>query len=167
MAQFANTDSITATDVNNMLRGLHSTTSGTVLTGTTAETDLFSITITAATIGATGALMVIVEGNITNVSGGAKTMRLKLGSTTLMTVSRTGANAQDWLFWGFIFNRTTTAQTISFCKSTADAVTVDFDRITSAEDTTGNLTLNVTGQLANANDTISSGIFKVFVVQVT
>ena len=163
---FGSTDSIVKADVDNMLRGLHSNISGSSLTGTTNETDLWSTTVTGDTIGATGTLMVVAEGNITNVSGGAKTMRLKLGSTTLMTVSRTGANAQDWFFWGFIFNRSTTTQTLSFCKSTTDAVTVDFDRTTSSEDTTGNLTLKVTGQLANANDTISPGIFKVFVVQI-
>ena len=160
------TDISTAASVSsNALRLLFSDTAGSVLTGTTTETDLWSTNIAAKTIGTTGALMVFAEGAMTNVSGGSKTVRLKFDGTTIITISRTGSNNQNWLFWGFIFNRTTTTQTIAFCRSTADAITIDFDRTTSSKDTTTGLNLKLTGSLGNANDTISPGVFKVFLVQ--
>ncbi len=167
MTQFANTDSITATDMNNLLRGLDRDNTNNAHTGDTNETDLSSFTITGGTLGATGILVVIAAGTVTNSGSGAKTIRLDLGSTTLATVSRTGANAQDWSIVTFLTQTATNAQRAIVWFTTTDALTTTQNATTASEDSTGNLAIKLTAELANSADTITSTIFTKFVVQVT
>lgn len=164
---FSNTDSVVASDLNNTLRGLTRDNSSYTVTGTIAETNLAPLSITGGTIGATGALHVIAAGTITNVGSGAKDIRLYLGATVIATVSRTAANAQDWQIDAWCFNTSSSAQRWKVVYSTADAVTLSGDYITSAIDTASTQTLKLTGDLADATDTITQNVFDVFVVQVT
>ena len=138
---FANADSIVAADINNMLRGLDRDNTNNAHTGDTVETDLTSFTITGGTLGATGILVVIAAGTITNSGSGAKTIRLDLGSTTLATVSRTGANAQDWSIVMFLTQTATNAQRAIVWFTTTDALTTTQNVTTSAEDSTAPILL--------------------------
>lgn len=164
---FANTNSLTATDANNMLRGLTRDNSDHAVTGTTSETDMASLSITGGTVGATGCLHIVAAGTITNVASAAKTVKLVLGSTTIATVSRTAANAQDWTIDAWMFNTASNAQRWRVIYSTADATTVTMDYITSSVDTSSNQTLKLTGTLVSASDTITQTAYDVFVAQVT
>ena len=164
---FADTQSVAAADLNNMLRGLKRDNTTYSVTGTTAETDMASLSITAGAIGATGGLHVIAAGTITNVGSGAKDIKLYLGATVIATVSRTAANAQDWQIEAWCFNTAANAQRWKVVFSTADAVTLSGDYTTSAIDTASTQTLKLTGDLADATDTITQTIFTVFLVQVT
>jgi hypothetical protein len=167
MAQFSSTGSIANTDLNNMLRGYYRDNANHAVTGTTNETDMASTTLTANDLGATGLLEIYTSGTITNVSSGAKTIRLYFGATVIFTVSRTAANAQDWFVYARVSNTATGAQRIDGIYSTTDATTVTFDYTTAAIDTTANVTVKTTGQLVSANDTITGSKFEKLNVQIT
>ena len=164
---YVNTNTLTANDMNNVLRGLFRDNSDYAVTGTTAETNMASTTLTANTLGATGALHIMASGTVTDVGGAAKDIRLYFGATAVATISRTGANAQDWLFDAWCYNTATGAQRWHIVYSTADAVTRTADYTTSAIDTTANVTIKVTGDLAGATDTITQKTFDIFIVQIT
>ena len=164
---FTNTQSIIASDVNNCLRGLHRDNTTYTVTGTVTETDMASLSITGATIGATGALHIIAAGTITNVGSGGKTVRLYLGSTEIDSVVRTGANAQDWILTAWLFNTSSSAQRWFTMHSASDSTAVRTDYATSAIDTASTVTLKLTGDLADATDTVTQTIFNVFLVQVS
>lgn len=164
---FTNSNSLVADDVNNMLRGLVRDNTSHAVTGTTSETDMASTSVTGGTIGTTGGIYVVAAGTVTNSASGAKTIKLVLASTTIATVSRTAANAQDWLIEAWGFNTAANAQRWLVRYSTADAVTVTGDYVTSAVDTSSNQTLKLTGTLVDGADTITQTVFDVFVVQIT
>jgi len=164
---YANTNTLTANDMNNTLRGLYRDNSDHAVTGTVTETDMASTAMTAATMGATGALHILASGTVTDVGGAAKDIRLYFGATAVATISRTGANAQDWLFDAWCYNTATGAQRWHIVYSTADAGKRTADYTTSAIDTTANVTIKVTGDLAGATDTITQKTFDIFVVQIT
>jgi len=164
---FANGDFLTAAVMNNLLRGLYRDNTDRAVTGTVTETDMASVTMTGATMGATGALHIMASGTVTDVGGAAKDIRLYFGATAVATISRTGANAQDWLFDAWCYNTATGAQRWHIVYSTADAVTRTADYTTSAIDTTASVIVKVTGDLAGATDTITQKTFDVFIVQVT
>jgi len=167
MSQFSTTGAITAPDANNMVRGYYRDNSNHAVTGTTNETDLASTTITANDVGAAGSLNIYAAGTVTNAAAGAKTIKLYFGATAIVTVSRTGANAQDWLIWAKLSNTATGAQRINYIFSTADAVTISGDYTTSAIDTTSGVICKVTGTLANSGDTITQTMFEIDNVQRT
>ena len=150
-----------------MVRGLNRDNSTYTVTGTTAETDMAPLSITGGTIGGTGGIHVIATGTITNVGSGAKDIRLYLGATAVATVSRTAANAQDWQIDAWCFNTSSSAQRWKVVYSSADALTLSCDYITSAIDTASTQTLKVTGDLADATDTITQTMFDVFQVQIS
>lgn len=167
MSQFSSTGSVTSTDMNNTLRGYYRSNSDASHTGDTNETTLGTTTITANDVGATGSLIVHAAGTITNSGGGAKTIKLYFGATAIVTVSRTGSNAQDWQIIARISNTATGAQRISAQYSTTDATTLTFDYTTAAIDTTANVTCKVTGTLADGTDTITQTMFEIDNVQRT
>lgn len=163
---FLNTDTLTAADINGCLRGLHRNNSSTAITGTVTETDMSSFTMTGGTMTATGCLHVLAAGTVTNVGGAQKDARLYFGATVIATVTRTGANAQDWLIDAWCYNTAAGAQRWHVVYSTADATTATIDYTTSAIDTTANVVIKVTGDLAGATDTITQTTFDIFVAQV-
>jgi hypothetical protein len=164
---YVDTNSITAADVNNCLRGFYRDNTTHTVTGTTDETTMGTVSVTAGTITATGALHVVAAGTATNVGGTAKTVKLYLGATAVATVSRTGANAQDWLVDAWCFNTAAAAQRWVIVYSTTDATTVTMDYTTSAIDTASAATLKCTATLTGATETVTQTAFDVFVVQVT
>jgi|SRR5690242_3738489 len=163
---FNSTDSLTSTNMNNTLRGLYRDNSDHAVTGTTNETTLATTTVTANTIGATGILHVIAAGTITGAAGN-KTVKLVLGSTTLLNSGATAGTA-DWGLEAWITNTATNAQRVrGIVTGLAAATTYSFDFITGAEDTTADVVLKVTGTLTNGGDTITQKMFNVFVCQIT
>lgn len=163
---FTNLDSLTASNLNNCLRGFYQDNTAHAVTGTTDETTLATVSVTAGTITATGGLHIVAGGTVTNVGGTAKTIKLYLGATAVATVSRTGANAQDWLIDAWCFNTAAAAQRWLIQYSTADAVTLTGDYTTSAIDTSANATLKVTATLTGATETVTETMFEVFVIQI-
>lgn len=163
---FSSTGSVTSTTLDNMLRGLYRDNADHTVTGTAAETTMASTSITGSTIGATGAIHVLAAGTISGTND-TKDIRLKLGSTTIATVARNAAGTQDWVIDAWCFNTAANAQRWMIVRSTASALTTDFDYATSAEDTSTTLTLAVTGDLANTADSIVQTSFDVFIVQVS
>lgn len=163
---FSSTSSVVSTDLDNMLRGLFRDNSDHALTGTTNETTLASTSIAAGTIGATGGIYVLVSGTLTGVAG-TKTMRLKFGATTLATITDAAGTSSDWYFEAWCYNTSNGAQRWFINRNGNDLLTSSFDYTTSAEDTTQNKTLAVTGQLGAAGDTITQTMMDVFVIQIT
>lgn len=163
---FSATASVPSTDLDNCFRGLYRDNANHTVTGTTSETDMASTTITGGVIGPTGTLYVRASGTITNSASAAKTIKLYLGTTVIATVSRTAANAQDWIIEAWIDNTASNAQRIDLLYSTADSVAVTYDYTTAAVDTSANAALKVTGTLVSGSDTITGTKFKALVMQI-
>ena len=163
---FANTDSITATDTNNMLRGLFKDNSDNAVNGTTDLTTLASVSITGGTIGGTGSLHIIAAGTTTGTTD-TKTIALKLGSTTISSIAIASNVSNDWLIDAWVYNTATGAQRIVHTSFEGSATLEKIDVLTGTEDTTASVTLKVTGQLGGTTDTITQTIFNVDIVQRT
>ena len=161
---FANTSSFTASDANNMLRGLHRDNT-TYSTQAVAETDLASYTLTGGTMGATGALHIQAAGTTTTATD-TKRIRLYFGGTAIIdTTAVTGTS--DWWMDAWVYNTSASAQRIVVQWSTHNSATnYNKDYTTLAIDTASNQIIKVTGILANAADTISQTVFDIFVVQI-
>lgn len=162
---FANTNSITATDLNNTFRGLHRDFTDRTVT-TTAETTMGTVSITGGTMTATGSLYFFAAGTITNANG-AKQLTVDFGSATILdTTSQTGTS--DWMLRGWIKNTATNAQRI-YVEFSDHQSTTNFhmDVTTASQDTTAAVTLRVRGTMANGSDVITETIFFVDVQQIT
>jgi len=162
---FSTAGSIFSIDLDNMLRGLYRDNSDAALTGTTNETTLKSVSVSANTIGGTGGFHVYACGTLTGTAG-TKTMRLKFGATTLATITQAAGTTGDWYFEAWCMNTATNAQRWFIQRNGNDLLTSTFDYTTSTEDTTANKTLAVTGQLGAAGDTVTATVIDVFLVQI-
>lgn len=163
---FSTTGSVISTDLDNMVRGIYRDNSDNTLSGSTSETTLKSVSVAANTIGATGGLHIVVCGSTSGING-TKTFKLKFGTTTLSTISYNAATATPWIFDVWIFNTSTTNQRVLVRRNADNSSSVLHDYATSAEDTTANKTLAITGQLGSALDSITATMMDVFVVQIT
>ena len=166
MAQFANTDSITATDVNNMLRGIIRDNTDNSHTGNINETALASTTVTGGTIGATGALLILAAGTVTGTND-TKTIDLQFGSSTLASFTHNAAAVNDWMFAVLMVNTTTSAQRTIIIKNVNSLSTLQTDYLATSQDTTANRTLRVTVTLANGSDSVTQTMWNVFQVNIT
>lgn len=164
---FADTNSLVAADLNNMLRGLYRDNTTHTVTATASETDMGSVSLTAGIVGTTGALHILASGNVTNSASGTKTIKLYLATTLIATVSRTGANNQNWVIHAWMFNTAANAQRWIIRYSTADSTATTSDYTTSSVDTASSQTLKLTGTLTSGSDSIVQAIFDVFVCQIT
>lgn len=162
---FANGDNFTATDANNMLRGLYRDNTSRSSSGT-GEDDLASVTITGGTIGSTGSIEVLAAGTITG-AGGNKTLKLYFGGTAIIT-SATAAGTSDWMLRARISNTASSAQRIFVEWSDHQSATnFNKDYTTLAIDTSANAILKVTGECANGADVITQTMFEVQLQQIT
>jgi len=162
---FANTDSIVAADVNNMLRGLHRDNTNNSHTGDTNETNLGSFAMTGNTMGATGAIHILAAGTTTGTTD-TKTIKLYFSSNRA-TVSIASGSAVDWAYDAWIFNTATGTQRvlIKWYEGATTLEGVDYQAI--SIDTTASVTIKCTGQLGGTTDTITQTMFNIFIVQVT
>lgn len=163
---FANTDSIAAADVNNMLRGLHRNNADSAHTGDTNETDLSSTSITGATIGATGSIHVMASGGTTGTTD-TKTIKFFFGSTNIGTVSIAGGSASAWAFDVWIYNTATGAQRIFYRAYEGVATLESIKNTSSSIDTTASVTVKCTATLGGTTDTITQSTFNIDIVQRT
>lgn len=137
-----------------LLRGVldQAATAGNSVTGTASETTLATINIAAGAMGANGKIEVNADFSYTN-SANAKTLRIKLGGTTLwsgtptattglavrLTIrNRNAANSQRWR-----------AQHVLSSGTWGDSSG------TAAIDTASATTITITAQLANTGETIT------------
>src|SRR5690242_1313282 len=131
---FNSTDSLTSTNMNNMLRGLYRDNSDHVLTGTATETTLASTTITANTIGATGSFYVRASGTTTGAAG-TKSMRAYFGGTLANGVTSSSA-ADSWILELWYDNTATNAQRVTLklvtYNSATGAITTTVGGVTTA-----------------------------------
>lgn len=129
------------------------------VTGTTSETTLRTLQIPANLIGPRGYLRVHIHGSFTGAAGN-KTVKLKLGSSA--AVSQTWTGGTSWHFSGELSNTgsTGTQRTTGTLNRASDGIMQSYTSLIN-QDTTTDLNLTVTGQLANAADTITSTAFTV------
>lgn len=138
--------------------GRNSTSAGTG--AATAETDLQTVTMTRGIIGVGGSLRVVAAGTISGVAN-TKTVRLKLGATTLATISVVAGATPDWGFEATIIGTGTAAQRI-FVRAFEGATLEVVDYLTATENTTtADIVVKVTGQTADAGDEITATMLEV------
>ena len=115
--------------------------SGTVsLTGTTTETTLLTIPIKGGLMGLRGRLGEIAVFAMTN-NANVKTFRAKIGGSTIATTTSSNTNTAYFGFW--LLNRNSQLSQYNYiANSFAIDTSVDFNLV-------------ITGQLANAADTLT------------
>ncbi len=128
------------------------------VTGVTTETTLFTATVPANTMGANGVLDIQAL-LYANNSANAKTVRLYFGETLLAVGNIPTGSVQGLRFLHRLFNRNAANSQIFFGSSSGSSLAYSFGAVnvvmgTPAIDTTQNQSLTITGQLANAADTI-------------
>ena len=111
-----------------------------VLTGTTAQTTLLTITIPAKLMGSIGRLNLLSFFALTN-NANNKTLRAKIGADSLNVAGAASMAATGFNFWLLNLNSATAQRNNS---STLFAI-----------DTTASMDLIITGQLANAADSMT------------
>ena len=110
-----------------------------VLTGTTTETTLLTIPIKGGAMGLRGRLNALSFFSLTN-SANVKTLRAKIGANTIASATSINQNVTGFNFWLLNLN-SNTSQRNNNATSFAIDTSVDFDLV-------------ITGQLANAADTL-------------
>jgi len=114
---------------------------GTVsLTGTTTETTLLTIPIKGGLMGLGGRLNAASFFSLTN-NANVKTLRAKIGANTIASATSINQNVTGFHFWLLNLN-SNTSQRNNNAASFAIDTSVDFDLV-------------ITGQLANAGDTVT------------
>lgn len=162
---FTSSSSLTSTDANNMVRGVHRNNGTTTLTGALAETDLSSFTMTGGTMTATGMLDIEAAGTITGVAG-TKRIRLFFGGTAILDMPAAAGTA-DWWLHARIYNTASNAQRIVVEWSDHTTVTnFSKDYTTLAIDTAANVIIKLMGTPAGAGDTINQTVFDILVAQI-
>lgn len=126
------------------------------LTGTTAETTLATVTVPAGMLGPNGALDILALWTFTN-SANVKTLRVRLGGllgTAFLETTQTATAAAQTTTR--IFNRGSVASQVGFVASVVSGGGNSTGAIvTSAIDTSAAVSLVITGQLANAGESIT------------
>ena len=110
------------------------------LTGTTSETTMLTVSIPASLMNKRGRASVIVLFSLTN-NANAKTVKVKVGGATIITFTSTNQNLLGLSGWLLNLNSETSQKSNSAASFTIDT--------TIAND------LVITGQLANAGDTVT------------
>jgi len=111
-----------------------------VLTGTTSETTMLTVSIPASLMNKRGRVNVIALLSLTN-NANAKTVRAKIGGQTVVSTTSTNQSVLGFSTWLLNLNSETSQRSNS-----ASAFTID---TTIAND------LVITGQLANSADTVT------------
>lgn len=129
-------------------------TVGATVTGTTSETALDTIALPAGVLGLDGGLRLTAALLVTGTNG-AKTLRVKLGSTTLETITiAAGFSAAARLDLLLFNDGAVDAQVVSTLLHRHGG-SPDVRLTTAAEDTSGALNLVITIQLASGSDSVS------------
>jgi len=111
-----------------------------VLTGTTSETTMLTVSIPASLMNKRGRANVIVQLSLTN-NANAKTVRVKIGGQQVAAITSTNQSLSAFSSWLLNLNSETSQKSNSIASFTVDT--------TIAND------LVITGQLANAADSMT------------
>ena len=111
-----------------------------VLTGTTSETTMLTVSIPASLMNKRGRASVLVVLSLTN-NANAKTVKAKVGGQIIATVTSTNQNLSAFSTWLLNLNSETSQKSNSAVSFTIDT-TIANDFV-------------ITGQLANAGDTVT------------
>lgn len=128
-----------------------------------AETDLFSTTVNAATLNGIGQSLIIFAAGKTAANGNNKTLKLVLGSTTLFTSGALALNDVSWTFHGEVVYNGGSSQIFYgiFNRSGGSPVIVTG---TATEAFANTLTLKLTGT-GTASSDISGYVYKVILLK--
>lgn len=125
----------------------------------TSEKTLQSYAMSAAQIGVDGAVAHIVTNGALAATTRSRTIRLKLGSTTLASVATTANTEVNWSIEAWVTRRSSTSQQVYYSLRLGTAAATDSfvttRSSTGAEDLATALTIALTGQVAGspvAND---------------
>ncbi len=130
-----------------------------VATSGTGEDDLYTFTCSPDSIGEYGGVRITASGTVTGTND-AKTIKLYFGSTVIGTVAEAAGATDDWIIEATVLNITSSVQRSAVKAWQAGAVEVG-DYVASAEDTTAAVIVKITGECANASDSITNLVFKV------
>jgi len=130
-----------------------------VSTSGTGEDTLASSSVVAGFLGTTGGIRVRAAGTKTS-SNGNKTIKFHWGSSAF-TVHPPGNNIRDWQFEAEIWNTSFATQKIRwrFIDGDRDVMAHYAGYETATEDTTAAVTIKMTGECANASDTITQTLW--------
>jgi len=131
-----------------------------VETSGTGEDDLNSVTLPASLLSTHGGISVYASGTVTGAAGD-KTIKFYFGSE-VVSVFPAGALTTSWQLEVKVWNITTGAQAL-FWRLTVDGApaTVNSGVVYPLEDTTADVTIKLTGECANAGDTILQYLWSV------
>lgn len=122
------------------------------------ETDLMSCLIKGGTITDNSIIRVTATGDFTAIAGGARTVKLMLGSTVLLTTTRPSSSAAGGFLLRSIIRKTTDNEqsyNSEITMNSSGVLTNDFETGNITENFSQDLTLKVTGQSsADADDSI-------------
>lgn len=124
-----------------------------VLTGTTAETTLATIVIPARTIRKNGSVRITSQFSASGAAG-TRTIRNKFGGVTILEHAAASANVSGRT-QSQIHNRNATNSQVANGIAQTNWASGGSAVVTSAVDTTADVTILITGQLANAGDTMT------------
>ena len=108
-------------------------------------------------MGDRGGLRITASGTKTG-AGGNKTLKFFFGITSV-TFHAAANSTNDWRFEAVIFNTATNAQVITWIGHDGATPLQGYD--TAAIDTTADVIVKITGECANAGDTITQKIFSI------
>lgn len=140
-------------------QGLNHRDNTTVSTAGVGEDDLQSYTVAADTMGFVGGFRIIAAGGKTG-AGGNKTLKLHWGAVSY-TFHAAANNTNDWRLEITIVNYENNAAIQRISWVGYDGATVLQGYEDGAQDTTGAITVKITGECINAGDTISQKIWLV------
>lgn len=121
-------------------------------TGDTNETTLVTIAVPAGSMGANGILRITTQWRLTG-AGGNRTVRVRFNGTEFTGLG-TAASSLSMRTQTQIANRNATNSQVGSAVGQANWAGTSTDVVTAAHDTTGDLNITLTGQLANAGDSI-------------
>lgn len=139
------------------------TQNGPVSNTGSAETDLMTATIDNGTLNGLGASILIFACGQTNANANNKTLKLKLGSATVISSGALALNNKDWTLQAeIVFNGGSSQITWAEFTSNGSAPIVAVNTLT--QDFTTNLTLTFTGTGTSTGD-ISIYYFKAILIK--
>lgn len=141
-------------DLNSLYYNMHSDVS----TSGTGEDDLRTSTISGDAMDDTGGIKIIAGGTKTG-SNGNKTIKLYFGSNTF-TVFPAANDELDWYMTAYIANaNSSTSQRVYW--SFTNGTSISSDWTTASATTTSDVTVKMTGECVDPNDTIMQKMFVV------
>ena len=135
------------------IKGSWLTNNSNFSTSGTGEDNLASSTIWANWLGKKGGVKILAAGTITGAND-TKTIKLYFGTSSKTIISAAAGDETKWEIEAEIFNTATNAQRIRWRGQESDGtLTSGYEAV--SVDTTANVTLKLTGECANASDTIT------------